>query len=95
MTETRSVESGILRVRTPILDVEARLASPPPIRVPTLLIHGADDGVNHPVTSEGKEPLFAGPYRRVPLPGAGHFPQRERPQAVNDEVLGFLREWGR
>jgi pimeloyl-ACP methyl ester carboxylesterase len=75
--------------------LEARLASPPPIRVPTLLIHGADDGVNDPVTSEGKEPLFAGPYRRVLLPGAGHFPQRERPQAVNDEVVGFLRGWGR
>jgi pimeloyl-ACP methyl ester carboxylesterase len=72
-------------------DLEARLARPPLIQVPTMLIHGADDGVNDPATSEGREGLFAAPYRRVLLPGAGHFPQRERADEVNRLVLGFLQ----
>jgi pimeloyl-ACP methyl ester carboxylesterase len=71
--------------------LEERLSTPPMIRVPTLLIHGADDGVNDPASSEGKETLFEGRYRRLLLPGAGHFPQRERPEAVNREVSAFLR----
>jgi pimeloyl-ACP methyl ester carboxylesterase len=75
-------------------ELESRLASPPKILVPTMLIHGADDGVNDPAGSEGREGLFAGSYRRELLPGAGHFPQRERPAEVNRLVLAFLRAAG-
>jgi pimeloyl-ACP methyl ester carboxylesterase len=70
--------------------LEARLADPPKIRVPTLLIHGADDRVNDPVTSANRDGLFEADYRRVLLPGAGHFPQREQPEAVNALVREFL-----
>lgn len=70
--------------------LEARLAADEVIRAPTLVIHGAADPVNEPATSEGKEALFSGPYRRVLLPGVGHFPQREAPEETAREILAFL-----
>ena len=71
--------------------LEAQLASPPKIAAPTLLIHGADDRVNDPSSSENRERLFAGRYERVLLPGCGHFPQREKPQPVIGIVTDFLQ----
>ena len=70
--------------------LESRLATPPVIAVPTLMLHGTEDGANHPVTSEGKEHLFSGDYKRVLVPSAGHFPQREKPQQVIAEVMAWL-----
>lgn len=70
--------------------LEARLAADPVIRVPTLTLHGGSDPCNDPATSEDREALFAGGYRRVVLPGLGHFPQRQAPEAVLEEVLPFL-----
>ena len=55
---------------------------PPPIRVPTCLIHGAQDGCILPATTEGKEGLFTAGYERRLLPNVGHFPQREQPATV-------------
>ena len=72
--------------------IETRLAAHPEIAVPTLLIHGGADPVNEPATSEGKERLFTGPYRRVVLSGVGHFPQRQAAEAVAAELVGFLRD---
>jgi len=75
----------------PALDgIEKRLADRPQIAVPTLLIHGGADPVNEPATSEGKERLFTGPYRRVVLDGVGHFPQRQAADQVGRELVGFL-----
>jgi pimeloyl-ACP methyl ester carboxylesterase len=71
--------------------IEARMASLPPINVPTTVIHGADDGATLPETSAGKERHFARSYERHLLPGVGHFVQRERPGAVVEAVLGRLR----
>lgn len=68
---------------------EAALNPAPVLDVPTLVLHGADDGVNTPATSAGKESFFRGPYQRRVLPGLGHFPQREAPAAV----LAALREF--
>ena len=72
------------------LALEARLAADPVIRVPTLVLHGGGDACNGPETSEGRESLFGGPYRRVVLPGVGHFPQRQAAPAVLAEALPFL-----
>lgn len=71
-------------------DLEQRLAADPTIHAPVLVLHGGDDPCNAPETSQGKDALFAGPYRRVVLPGVGHFPQRQAPQAVLGEILPFL-----
>lgn len=79
--------------RHPAFDtLEARLTAAPIIHVPTLVIHGGDDPCNGPATSEGKEHLFAGRYRRVVLEGLGHFPQREAPREVVDATLRFMSE---
>lgn len=62
----------------PALDaLERRLTPPPLIFVPTLVLQGADDPCNSPVTSENKERFFSGRYQRKLLSHVGHFPQRE------------------
>ena len=60
---------------------------PPPIRVPTRLLHGANDACILPATTEDKEGLFAASYERRLLPDVGHFPQREQPAAVIAIIL--------
>jgi pimeloyl-ACP methyl ester carboxylesterase len=64
----------------------------PVLAVPTLLLHGAADGVNHPDTSLGKGAFFSGPYERQLLAGAGHFPQREVPDDVLAALLRFFEK---
>jgi len=70
--------------------LEAKLQDTPRIMVPTLVLHGTEDGANHPSTSEDREPYFGAAYRRVLIPGAGHFPQREKSEEVVEEVLAWL-----
>jgi pimeloyl-ACP methyl ester carboxylesterase len=70
---------------------EAALTPAPVLTLPTLVLHGAVDGVNHPDGSAGKESFFSGPYRRELLDGVGHFPQREAPQAVARAIIDFLQ----
>ncbi len=62
----------------------------PVLDVPTLVLHGAADGVNLPASSANREHLFTGHYERVLLEGVGHFPQREAPQQVARELVRFL-----
>ena len=69
---------------------ELQLNPAPVLAVPTLLLHGAADGVNHPDTSLGKEAFFSGTFARVLLAGAGHFPQREAPGKVLAALVPFL-----
>jgi pimeloyl-ACP methyl ester carboxylesterase len=63
-------------------EVEARLARGPSITVPTVVLHGAADGVAPAAGSEGHARRFTGPYRRQVIPVAGHFLPREAPDAV-------------
>ena len=69
---------------------EARLATRPPIQVPTLVLHGQDDTVDPVHTSEGEAHLFARGYSRQVIPDAGHFASREQPTVVSDAVIAFL-----
>jgi pimeloyl-ACP methyl ester carboxylesterase len=62
--------------------IEERLAAQPPITVPTIVLHGACDGVSRPQSSEGHARFFTGPYRRRVVPVAGHFLPQEAPGAV-------------
>jgi pimeloyl-ACP methyl ester carboxylesterase len=73
---------------------EARLAARPPIQVPTLVLHGADDTVDPVQTSEGEAQLFPRGYARQVIGNAGHFAQREQPATVSDTVIAFLRQAG-
>jgi pimeloyl-ACP methyl ester carboxylesterase len=66
--------------------IERRLAARPRIAVPTVVLDGAADGVGPPTVEDRHAAMFTGPYRRVLVPGAGHFLPREAPQAVVDAV---------
>ena len=70
---------------------DAALQPAPVLDVPTLVLHGAVDGVNPPASSEGKERYFRGRYERRLLAGVGHFPQREAPAEVAAALLAFLQ----
>jgi len=70
--------------------LEARFDPPPKQRVPTLTLHGAQDPVNSPQMSEGKESYFTGPYERRLIDGAGHFPQRECAPETAAQIVEWL-----
>ena len=63
-------------------EIEARLAQSPSIAVPSVVLHGAADGVAPAAGSEPHARHFTGPYRRQVVPVAGHFLPREAPDAV-------------
>jgi pimeloyl-ACP methyl ester carboxylesterase len=71
--------------------VEAQLAAQPKIGVPTIVLHGADDGVMPAVLSETHGKYFTGPYQRRVLPNVGHNPPQEAPQAFAEAVLQLCR----
>lgn len=61
-----------------------------PVEVPTLYLQGRDDGCMGEELLEGMEASFPAGLVKVLVDGAGHFLQREKPEAVNAEVLKFL-----
>jgi len=78
------------RYRVPALD-SIRTQQNAPIRVPTLYLHGADDGCIGVEVSEGVERGFTGPFEKRVIPDAGHFPHQERQEEFNRLLLTFLR----
>jgi pimeloyl-ACP methyl ester carboxylesterase len=70
--------------------IEERLAAQPPIAVPTIVLHGACDGVSPPQGSKAHARHFTGPYQRRVVPVAGHFLPQEAPAALV-EALSELR----
>jgi pimeloyl-ACP methyl ester carboxylesterase len=78
--------------RDPAYDpLEEKLAQVTRLPVPTLLIHGGSDTCIAPEQTEDLAGLFGAGYRRVVVPGAGHFVPREAPGTVADLVLDHLR----
>jgi pimeloyl-ACP methyl ester carboxylesterase len=73
-------------------DLRERLRSIEKIAVPTLMIQGESDLCDAPEESEGMEKHFEAEYRRVLLPGVGHFPHREAAEEVANHLLGWLKE---
>lgn len=61
---------------------EAFFARCPPIAVPTVVLHGDEDGATLPHMSEHKERFFTAGYTRRVLRGIGHFVPREDPAGV-------------
>jgi pimeloyl-ACP methyl ester carboxylesterase len=68
-------------------DLEALLAAQPPITVPTIVLHGEDDGVGPPAGSIPRDRLFTGAMERRLIPRAGHFLSRENPDDVVAAVV--------
>ncbi|HSO06578.1 MAG TPA: alpha/beta hydrolase [Pelomicrobium sp.] len=71
-------------------ELERRLAVPAPVAVPTVMLHGDEDGATLPAASAGKESFFTAGYRREVLKGRGHFLPREAPDAVAAAALSLL-----
>jgi pimeloyl-ACP methyl ester carboxylesterase len=67
--------------------IERLLEEKPPINVPTIVLHGAADGVAPPEISAHHVRHFMARYERRVIPGAGHFITRETPAAVVQAVL--------
>ena len=72
-------------------DLDRLVTGAESISTPTLMIQGGSDAVTLAATTEGKDQYFTGGYTRHVLPGVGHFPTREAPEATNKSVLDFLR----
>lgn len=62
--------------------IERRLAAQPPITVPTVVLHGAGDGVHPPEGSAAHVRHFTGSYTRRVIPVVGHNLPQEAPAAV-------------
>ena len=75
----------------PILEpTEERLARSPSITVPTVVLHGADNGVAPARGSEGQGRLFVGRYVRRVIPLVGHNVPQEAPEEFASAVLSLI-----
>jgi 3-oxoadipate enol-lactonase len=88
--------SAGIRVESYIKTVRAsatfnRVAELAGIRVPTLLLFGAEDPLTPPRVGEYMRERIAG-SRLVVIPDAGHMTNLEQPDAFNRSVLEFLLE---
>jgi len=70
------------------IDLRSRLGE---IRMPTLVVHGAQDPIVAPADGLTLARGIAGAHH-VEIPRAGHFPYREAPQAFNAAIDAFLEE---
>lgn len=71
--------------------VEERLSAQPAISVPTIVLHGADDGVGLVSSSENHGRYFTGPYERRVIADAGHNVPQEKPREFADAVLALCK----
>ena len=83
------VESYIKTVRASA--AYNRVDELPNIKVPTLLLFGAEDALTPPTVGEYMQENIAG-ARLVVIPDAGHLTNLEKPEQFNRAVLDFLRE---
>ena len=67
------------------------VASTKTLATPAIYIAGNADGVNPPATADNVADKFSGPFELFRLPGVGHFPQREAPDAVAAILIPFLK----
>lgn len=79
-------------VRRGMFDWSLKKSLLSPISVPTLVLAGEKDGCMGLETFAKQGKGFSGPWRMAVIEGAGHFMHREKPEAVNREILAFLGE---
>jgi pimeloyl-ACP methyl ester carboxylesterase len=71
-------------------EIERKLAAQPRIPVPTVVLHGEDDGVHVVASSEHHDRFFSGPYQRQVISNVGHNLPQEAPRQFADAVLSLL-----
>lgn len=69
---------------------ERRLAARPPITVPTVVLHGGDNGVTPARSSADHSSRFTGRYERRVIPVVGHNVPQEAPQEFAAAILSLL-----
>ncbi|MBI4475195.1 MAG: alpha/beta hydrolase [Acidobacteria bacterium] len=74
------------------LEMEQRLAKRPPVEVPTIILHGGDDGFGRPQpeTTPAERASFPKLVARRVVAGAGHFVPHEKPEPVAAALLEVL-----
>jgi pimeloyl-ACP methyl ester carboxylesterase len=70
--------------------IEAQLQTQPPITVPAIVLHGADDGVTPPHWSTAQAKRFPSLRRQTLIPGVGHNLPQEAPSATIEALLELL-----
>ncbi|WP_157995482.1 alpha/beta fold hydrolase [Peristeroidobacter soli] len=70
-------------------EIAARLKQP--ITVPTLYLHGRNDGCIGADLGAAMAPFFTGSLQRRVIDGVGHFLHAEQPDLIGAEILAFLR----
>ena len=83
------VRYGLVPGDPSVEDTERRLAAQPPITVPTIVLHGHDNGVSPVASSERHARLFKGSYERRVIPGVGHNLPQEAPEEFAAAVLAL------
>ncbi|MBI5278305.1 MAG: alpha/beta hydrolase [Burkholderiales bacterium] len=73
---------------------ERRLTERPPIRVPTVVLHGGNSGFTLWASPEHEQQSFAGSYVRRLLPAAGHNLPQEAPGDFAAAVLSLVHDGG-
>ena len=73
------------------LDIEARLATQPPITVPVITFDGADDGVRAPSPAGSHASSFTGSRSHQVVPGVGHNMPQEVPEVFAAAVLELVQ----
>jgi len=71
------------------VDEVLQLARLPAITVPTVVLHGADNGVSPARSSEGQARLFVGRYVRRLIPLVGHNVPQEAPEEFASAILSL------
>lgn len=74
------------------VEVEKQLAARPPITVPVISLHGADDafGVPAPSISQADRAVMPQLIEKRIVHGAGHFVPHERPEPVAQALIDLL-----
>jgi pimeloyl-ACP methyl ester carboxylesterase len=72
--------------------MEQQLAQRPKVKVPTIVLYAADDGIARPApeASPAERALFTSLVARRVVAGSGHFMPREKPEAVSAALLELL-----
>ena len=75
-------------------ELQRRLAELPPITVPAITLDGDTDGVIPATDGKASAPRFTGPRTHRIVPGAGHNPPQEAPEAFASAILDLVKPAG-
>ena len=78
---------GLAQGDPAVAEFEGRLATQPQITAPTVTLEGELDGVTPPAGADFHAPHFAGRHEYRLLPGVGHNPPQENPEAFAAAVV--------